>query len=47
MIPNLLVFSKICDEKQKKIMYTLVYGHGYINENKQTNGIQEVGKWRN
>ena len=32
MIPNLLVFSKTCDEKQKKIKCTLTDGHEYITE---------------
>ena len=26
----MLVFSKTCDEKQKKIKCTLIYGHEYI-----------------
>ena len=30
MVPNVLVFSKTCDEKQKKIKCTLIYGHEYI-----------------
>ena len=30
MILNVLVFSKTCDEKQKKIKCTLIYGHEYI-----------------
>ena len=30
MIPNVLVFSKTCDEKQKKIKYTLICGHEYM-----------------
>ena len=30
MIPNVLVFSKTCDEKQTKIKCTLIYGHEYI-----------------
>ena len=32
LIPNLLVFSKTYDEKQKKIKCKLIYGHEYIKE---------------
>ena len=42
MIPNLLVFSETCNEKQKKIKSTLIYGQEYISHIPHISGDLEI-----